>query len=94
MKKISVDEMKKLMACYSKKAIYARAYVVFKKSNFDSKCSLEARTYEVYSNANFFKNGGSLPGFAVDGSKLGVDLWPLIDWEVDYCYMDPANPAL
>ena len=96
MKKISFDEMEKLMMAYSKKKVAAKAYIVFKESNWDTKYPLSSRTYEVFSSAKYFDpdmNGTSLPGYAIDGSDDGVDL-RMYNWEVDYCYMDSENPTL
>lgn len=96
MKKITFTEMEKAMMAYSKKGIKASAYIVFKESNWDTKYPLESRTYQVFSNAKYFNpnmNGTSLPGYAVDGSDDGVDL-RAYNWDVDYCYMDEANPSL
>lgn len=96
MKKISFSEMEKAMQQYSKKGIEASAYIVFKENNWDTKYSLESRTYQVFSHAKYFNPsmiGTSLPGYALDGSDDGVDLC-LYNWEVDYCYMDEKNPSL
>lgn len=58
---------------------------------WDKEYPLEARSYVISHNANWFKAGlisKALYGTSLDGSDVGVRLdWYFDEWEIEYCYI-------
>lgn len=67
--------------------------IVYKESNWETKYSLESRSYVVNSGNKAFipsMGGNSILGSNLDGTDQYIRL-DNIGWEVDYCYLKENN---
>lgn len=67
--------------------------IVYKESNWETKYSLESRSYVVNSgNKSFIPSmgGNSIFGSNLDGTDKCIRL-DFTGWEVDYCYLKENN---
>lgn len=67
--------------------------IVFTEDSFDKEYSLEARSYEIFSDDDYFdpsKISTSLSGSSLDGNDdriLRLDIYMKEGWKIDYCYI-------